>query len=254
MYYVIREPFFFSVSEVRRRSSNVQNRKLKALKSGSFSVNIESATSAGSSVEISSNSNVSTAVKGSAATPSAGELNCQSIDINVIQPTPNISPSASLRSFDGENATDIVDSADSAVEVQLTSAVATADSNTAVTVALVNKQPTATLPSPIASPGMVGSNPSPTSTNSGKNTRRVSFSEEEVTSICSDPAGEVTPTASKQRRGSRGGSLATSLRQMTVPMAANATMSYLQVNFSSFPDFNSPVDLVTLHLIPKWYF
>ena len=217
-------------------------------------MNIESATSAGSSVEISSNSNVSTAVKGSAATPSAGELNCQSIDINVIQPTPNISPSASLRSFDGENATDIVDSADSAVEVQLTSAVATADSNTAVTVALVNKQPTATLPSPIASPGMVGSNPSPTSTNSGKNTRRVSFSEEEVTSICSDPAGEVTPTASKQRRGSRGGSLATSLRQMTVPMAANATMSYLQVNFSSFPDFNSPVDLVTLHLIPKWYF
>ena len=233
MYYVIREPFFFSVSEVRRRSSNVQNRKLKALKSGSFSVNIESATSAGSSVEISSNSNVSTAVKGSAATPSAGELNCQSIDINVIQPTPNISPSASLRSFDGENATDIVDSA--GAEPQLTSAVsavATADSNTAVTVALVNKQPTATLPSPIASPGMVGSNPSPTSTNSGKNTRRVSFSEEEVTSICSDPAGEVTPTASKQRRGSRGGSLATSLRQMTVPMAANATMSYLQVKFS----------------------
>ena len=193
-------------------------------------MNIESATSAGSSVEISSNSNVSTAVKGSAATPSAGELNCQSIDINVIQPTPNISPSASLRSFDGENATDIVDSAD---EPQLTSSavVSTADSNTAVTVALVNKQPTATLPSPIASPGMVGSNPSPTSTNSGKNTRRVSFSEEEVTSICSDPAGEVTPTASKQRRGSRGGSLATSLRQMTVPMAANANMSYLQVNY-----------------------
>ena len=36
-------------------------------------------------------------------------LTCQSIDINVIQPTPNISPSASLKSFDGASTTAMAD-------------------------------------------------------------------------------------------------------------------------------------------------
>ena len=212
--------FLFSVSEVRRRNTAAQNRKLMALQSGTFSVNVESA---GSSVTDGATvSQISTAVKAGGA----AELNCQSIDINVIQPTPNISPSASLRSFD-ENPTDgAVSSADQP-------AGASADEMSADATAVSVKQQQATLP-PVVSlattAGISGSNPSPTNSmnSNGKNTRRVSFSEEEVTSVCSDPAGEAAP-ASKQRRGSRGGSLATSLRQMTVPMAANATMSYLQV-------------------------
>ena len=200
-----------------------------ALQSGTFSVNVESA---GSSVTDGATvSQISTAVKAGGA----AELNCQSIDINVIQPTPNISPSASLRSFD-ENPTDgAVSSADQP-------AGASADEMSADATAVSVKQQQATLP-PVVSlattAGISGSNPSPTNSmnSNGKNTRRVSFSEEEVTSVCSDPAGEAAP-ASKQRRGSRGGSLATSLRQMTVPMAANATMSYLQVK-QSFDSYMS---------------
>ena len=216
--------FIIPVSEVRRRNTNVQNRKLMALQSGTFSVNIESATSAGSSVEASSaiSENLAAAVKAGA------ELNCQSIDINVIQPTPNISPSASLRSFDAENPAE-----------QLTEQPIAAITSGSQQFEVKTKQ-VMLPPEPITSSAGLegaGSNPSPSSSNSGKNTRRVSFSEEEVTSVCSDPAGEAAP-ASKQRRGSRGGSLATSLRQMTVPMAANATMSYLQVK-QSFDSYMS---------------
>lgn len=154
-----------------------------ALGSRSFSVNVESVVT----------SSTENAVVAKSEAPISGqhlaELN---IDINVIQPTPNISPSASLRSID-----------EHPEEIE------------------------AEIP-PVEKP--VAKVPESTVMTSPKGTRRVSFSEDEVTSVSSDPAGDAPP--SKMRRGSRGGSLATSLRQMTVPMAANATMSYLQVNIS----------------------
>jgi hypothetical protein len=129
-----------------------------------------------------------------------GDLALQAININVIQPTPNISPSASLKSF----------SVDEAV--------------------VVNPPPPPKIPEaaaesnpeqPVEVVGIKNNN-----NNNNKVVRRVSFSEDETTSVTSHEANEMH----SQRIGNgRGGSLATSLRQMTVPMAANATMSYLQV-------------------------
>jgi hypothetical protein len=161
-----------------------------AIGSRSFSVNVES---------------VVTGEAANSATERArlAELTCQSIDINVIQPTPNISPSASLKSIEAES-----------------------------------QQPTADKSADVKTAEVKAADMSPTANGHARTTRRVSFSEDEVTSVSSDPTGEATtaPPSSNQRRGSRGGSLATSLRQMTVPMSANATMTYLQVNsVSSIP-------------------
>ena len=132
-------------------------------------------------------------------------LTRQSIDINVIQPTPNISPTASLRSFDdGIVATNNVTKCDNVSEHLIKSH--TTSTN-------VEVAETSTSTTELRS----------------KSTRRVSFSEDEGASSTSvlEEAASVTSVTSKG--SSRRGSLATSLRQMTVPMAANTTMSYLQV-------------------------
>ena len=135
-------------------------------------------------------------------------LTRQSIDINVIQPTPNISPTASLRSFDdGIVATNNVTKCDNVSEHLIKSH--TTSTN-------VEVAETSTSTTELRS----------------KSTRRVSFSEDEGASSTSvlEEAASVTSVTSKG--SSRRGSLATSLRQMTVPMAANTTMSYLQVRKS----------------------
>ena len=132
-------------------------------------------------------------------------LTRQSIDINVIQPTPNISPTASLRSFDdGIVATNNVTKCDNVSEHLIKSH--TTSTN-------VEVAETSTSTTELRS----------------KSTRRVSFSEDEGASSTSvlEEAASVTSVTSKG--SSRRGSLATSLRQMTVPMAATTHMSYLQV-------------------------
>ena len=254
--------FKLSASEVRKRC-NAKSRKLLALQSRSFSVNIESvvnaSSSATSSIVIEKGPNgTPSPLLGSLQTPRIGgrilstaprmasnELNCQSIDINVIQPTPNISPSASLKSFD-----EACEDAEQAEELKAGQQAGTGQM--------------AAVPVSAGAPFESNQNNTVSKTACdhplrGKSGRRVSFSEEEVTSICSDPTGEsapllthpltsnatvtpMTPPTSagsskqpsqpnqpKERRGSRAGSLATSMRQMTVPMAGNASMTYLQV-------------------------
>ena len=145
-------------------------------------------------------------------------LTCQSIDINVIQPTPNISPSASLRSIDdglaGEKASPSVEAATPKTPA---AGPGTAASGSVEAMASGN-----------------GSSPSPSA--AVKSKRRVSFSEDEAstTSGINVLEQEAAATASKgSSNSSRRGSLATSLRQMTVPMAANISMSYLQVRRKS---------------------
>ena len=101
----------------------------------------------------------------------------QAIDINVIQPTPNISPSTSLNGEDGTNIP--------------TDAMEAGGKKRAV--------------------------------------RRVSFSEDETSVLEAEMAtGGATPSTPGSPTPRRP-SLVNSQRQMTVPMSAKATMSYLQV-------------------------
>ena len=184
---------------VRRNNSS---RKALALQQRSFSVTVEQPPSGLSS-------DLPTSEVVIIKQPCKSLLITESIDINVIQPTPNISPSASLTAINDQSA----NAAAGAVLARDATAVAACKSSV--------------LPAaddPITTNNVPAS--SPVAKKQSSHVRRVSFSEDEVTSVCSDPAGE---SPHRTRRTSRGGSLATSTRQMTVPMAANATMSYLQV-------------------------
>ena len=182
---------------------NNSSRKALALQQRSFSVTVEQPPS-GLSSDLPPTSEVVIIKQ-----PCKSLLITESIDINVIQPTPNISPSASLTAINDQ-------SANAAGAVPARDATATA-----VVASKSSDLPEADEPITTNVPAS-----SPVAKKQSSHVRRVSFSEDEVTSVCSDPAGE---SPHRTRRTSRGGSLATSTRQMTVPMAANATMSYLQV-------------------------
>lgn len=188
-------PKFLSASEVRKRQIANKRNRLSQLQTRSFSINTETGPVVAAAKQQQQPHVTSAVISSQPRKAKAPKLVDLSIDINVIQPTPNISPSASLKSFEVPNG-------DLAVEISSEAAAVKAD------IDLENKS---------------GSSP--------RSMRRVSFSEDEVTSICSGEA-EVAATAaaaSSRRNSSQRGSLATSMRQMTVPMAASATMSYLQV-------------------------
>ena len=170
-------------------------------------------------------------------------LTCQSIDINVIQPTPNISPSASLKSFDGASTTAMV--GDSGTPVSPLAGPQNNNSNNST-----NNNPN--IEAIILSHNATSPTPSSSSSITAKSPRRVSFSEDEaayheateleqanspnliLTAELEKQPNIATNSKSTSSGSLNRGSLATSLRQMTVPMAATTHMSYLQVCKQNF--------------------
>ena len=162
-------------------------------------------------------------------------LTCQSIDINVIQPTPNISPSASLKSFDGASTTAMA--GDSVHTPGISEA--GPENNNSNPIEAIALTANATSPTPSCTSSSI----------TAKSPRRVSFSEDEAlaelekqnnSSACAElfeanNSSTIAELEKQQNSNSKSsgslnrGSLATSLRQMTVPMAATTHMSYLQV-------------------------
>ena len=220
----IHDQYFIAASDLRKRiTSNRKMQPQRTMSMNTESVIIEANSNPiigkSAAASVTSSSSAAASTKGAVRPPPPRDLNrgltCQSIDINVIQPTPNISPSASLRSIDDGLAGDKPASSEEATPKTPTGAAVASTTSGSVEAAAAS-----------------GNGSSPSSAAAIKSKRRVSFSEDEAstTSGINVLEQEAAATASKgSTNSSRRGSLATSLRQMTVPMAANISMSYLQV-------------------------